>query len=399
MQNTLQEVVIVAAKRTPIGSFLGSLKNSKALDLATTISQTIIKELQLDATLIDSLILGQVLQSGQGQNLARQVAIKSQMSTQSYAFTINHVCGSGLKAVELAYQSIAFGASHIALAGGVENMSLAPFALQKIREGYRMGNQTCIDTMIHDGLWCAIEDYHMGITAENVAKRYQISREEQDRFSLDSQIKASKAINEGRFKEEIVPLSIKEKKGQRIFAIDEFVKSDTTLESLAKLKPAFDKDGTVTAGNSSGVNDGAAMLLLMSKSKAKELSLPILATLKAFGSVGVEPSVMGIGAAFAAKKVLQKAQLEIKDIDLIEANEAFASQSIATLRELQLERDSDRVNIYGGAIALGHPIGASGARILTTLVHALRRKKQSLGLATLCIGGGQGISAIVEIEE
>ncbi|STQ87188.1 acetyl-CoA C-acetyltransferase [Helicobacter muridarum] len=396
---TLKEVVIVAAKRTPIGSFLGSLKDIKALILASTVAKAIIEELRLDPTCINSLILGQVLQSTQGQNLARQVALQCNMSVQSNGYVINDVCGSGLKAVELAYNSIALGENEIVLAGGVENMSLAPFALERIRSGYRMGNQTCIDTMIQDGLWCAINNYHMGITAENIAKQYKISRQEQDRFSLDSQIKAGKAINEGTFKDEVVPLSIQEKKEQRIFAIDEFVKSNTTIESLSKLKPAFDKEGSVTAGNSSGINDGAAMLLLMDKNKAKELGMPILAQIKNFGNVGVEPSIMGIGAAFAAKTALQRAKLNINDIDLIEANEAFASQSIATIRELGLDNNLDKVNIHGGAIALGHPIGASGARILTTLIYAMRRQKKNLGLATLCIGGGQGISTIIEINE
>lgn len=396
---TLKEVVIVAAKRTSIGSFLGSLKDIKSLNLASTVAKAIIEELRLDPTSINSLILGQVLQSTQGQNLARQVALQCNMSVQSNGYVINDVCGSGLKAVELAYNSIALGENDIVLAGGVENMSLAPFALDRIRSGYRMGNQTCIDTMIQDGLWCAINNYHMGITAENIAKQYKISRQEQDRFSLDSQIKASKAINEGAFKDEVVPLSIQEKKEQKIFAIDEFVKSNTTIESLSKLKPAFDKEGSVTAGNSSGINDGAAMLLLMDKNKAKELGMPILAQIKNFGNVGVEPSIMGVGAAFAAKTALQRAKLNINDIDLIEANEAFASQSIATIRELGLDKNLDKVNIHGGAIALGHPIGASGARILTTLIYAMRRQKKNLGLATLCIGGGQGISTIIEVNE
>ncbi|SQH71833.1 acetyl-CoA C-acetyltransferase [Helicobacter mustelae] len=392
----MEEVVIVAAKRSAIGSFLGSLKNLKATDLAKQLAKAILQSIKLDPHLIDEVILGQVLQSNQGQNPARQVLLEIGGLEKS-AFMVNKVCGSGLKAVWLGYQAIALGDREVVLAGGVENMSLAPFLLENARSGYKLGNQTLIDAIIKDGLWCANTDVHMGITAENLAKKYNISRTEQDEFALSSQQKATKAIQEGRFQEEIAPISIQEKKGEFIFLQDEFVKQDSTIEALAKLKPAFLKEGSVSAGNASGINDGAAMLVLMSKTKAKELNLEILASLKAFASAGVEPSIMGIGAAVAAKKVMEKTGLQIKDFDLIEANEAFAAQSIACLKELGAKEE--KVNVNGGAIALGHPIGASGARILVTLIHALRNQKKNLGLATLCIGGGQGISAVIEINE
>lgn len=392
----MSEVVIVAAKRTAIGSFLGSLKNTKATDMASMLAKHIIQSLNLQAKHIDELILGQVLQSGGGQNIARQALIHCGGGEEKTAFLVNMVCGSGLKAVELGFNAIKLGNASMILAGGSENMSLAPFLLENARMGYKMGNQTLVDTLIQDGLWCAFNDYHMGITAENLAKEYKISRQEQDEFAFNSQRKAIKAIEEGKFKEEILPLSLKERKKEFIFEEDEFVRKDISLEALAKLSPAFDKEGSVTAGNASGINDGSALLLLCSKEKAKELNLPILAKLKAFASVGVKPSIMGIGAAFAAKKLLEQNKLDIKDIDVIEANEAFAAQSIATLKELQA--DENKVNIHGGAIALGHPIGASGARILTSLIYALRAEKKNLGLATLCVGGGQGISALVEID-
>lgn len=393
----MEEVVVVAAKRTAIGSFLGSLKNTKAVDMVSILSKYLIQDLKLETNYVDELVLGQVLQSAQGQNIARQALLNCGLNQDKTAYLVNMVCGSGLKAVELGFNSIALGNASLLLTGGVENMSLAPFVLKDARLGFKMGNQKLIDTLINDGLWCALNDYHMGITAENLAKKYQISRQEQDEFAFNSHLKATKAIEEGKFKEEILALNIKEKKKEFIFEEDEFVRKDINLEALAKLPPAFDKEGGVSAGNSSGINDGAAMLMLASRQKAKELNLPILASIKAFASVGVEPSIMGIGAAFAAKKVLEKTALTLKDIDLIEANEAFAAQSIATLKELKA--DKNKVNIHGGAIALGHPIGASGARILVSLIYALRANKKNLGLATLCIGGGQGISAIIEIKE
>ncbi|RDU61700.1 acetyl-CoA C-acetyltransferase [Helicobacter sp. MIT 14-3879] len=390
----MQEVVIVSAKRTAIGSFLGSLKNVSATELATIVSKSILEEVGVNSKDVQELILGQILQAGLGQNPARQVAIKTGMSEDKGAYTINKLCGSGLKSIHLAMQSIALGEQDIILAGGTENMSLSPFLLENIRFGYKMGNQNVVDSMIKDALTCAMNGYHMGITAENLAKKYNISREEQDEFALHSQQKATKAINDGKFKDEIVPILLKNKKGDIEFAIDEYVRTDINAESLSKLKPAFDKEGSVTAGNSSGINDGAAMCLLMSKDKAKELNLPILATIRAIASVGVDPSIMGIGAAMAAKKVLQKIKMSIDDIDLIEANEAFAAQSIACIKELSPK--IDRVNVNGGAIALGHPVGASGARIVVTLLNEMKRRNSKFGLATLCIGGGQGISAIFE---
>lgn len=391
-----QEVVIMAAKRTAIGSFLGSLKQTTAVQLASSLSQSLLDEVGLDKNLIDELILGQVLGAGCGQNVARQVLINSGVSLEKTAFVVNMLCGSGLKAVQLGFDSIRFNNANMLLCGGVENMSLSPFLLENARLGYKIGHQNLIDSMIKDGIWCALSDCHMGITAENLAKKYELSREEQDEFALNSQLKASKAIENKAFGAEILPLKIQDKKKEFIFSEDEFVRKDANLEALSRLKPAFDKNGSVTAGNSSGVNDGAAMLLLSSKEKALELNLPILAKLKGFASVGVEPSIMGIGAAFAAKKVLKDLDLSIDDMELIEANEAFAAQSLATLKELGA--DANKVNVNGGAIALGHPIGASGARILVSLIYALRARGKNLGLATLCVGGGQGIAAVVEIE-
>lgn len=392
-----KEIVIIAAKRTAIGSFLGSLSNLKATEMATILTKELIRQLNIEPSLIDELILGQVLQATQGQNTARQVLINAGIGQDKSAFTVNMVCGSGLKAVELGFNTIKLGTKEIVAVGGAENMSLSPFALEKTRTGYKMGDQTLVDTMIKDGLWCAFNHYHMGVTAENLAKQYQISRQEQDEFALYSQQKATQAIQTEKFKQEILPLTLIEKKKEITFSQDEFVRQNASLEQLSKLKPAFIKDGTVTAGNSSGLNDGSAMLLLSSREKAKALGLPVLATLKAFTTVGVDPRVMGIGAAFTAKQILEKNKLKVTDIDLFELNEAFAAQSIATIRELKV--DPHKVNINGGAIALGHPIGASGARILTTLIYSLRQNKKSLGLASLCIGGGQGISAVIEIND
>lgn len=346
--------------------------------------------------IVDELILGQILQANQGQNPARQVLLNAGIPKEKIAFTINDLCGSGLKAVELGYLNIALGAKSVILAGGCENMSASPFYLENARVGYKMGEQKLIDSMLKDALTCAFNNYHMGITAENLAKQYNISRQEQDEFALESQQKANKAIQSGAFKDEIAPVVLKSKKGESVFEVDEYVKSDISLESLSKLRPAFIKEnGTVTAGNASGINDGAALLLLMSKDKAKELGLPILAKIKAIASVGVEPSIMGIGAAFAAKEVLKNAKLSIDDMDLVEANEAFAAQSIACLKELK-PKDASKFNVNGGAIALGHPVGASGARICVTLLNAMAKRDATLGLATLCIGGGQGIAAIFE---
>lgn len=393
----MKEVVIVAAKRTAIGSFLGSLKNIKAVEMISILNKHLIQELKVQKDYIDEIILGQVLQSGQGQNIARQALLKSGINEDKTAFLINMVCGSGLKAVELGFNSISLNYSSLLLAGGVENMSLAPFLVQNMRLGFKMGNQVLIDTVMNDGLQCALNNYHMGITAENLVKKYNISRQEQDEFAFNSHKKAAKAIEEGKFNDEVIPLIIQDKKSELVFKEDEFVRKDINLEKLSKLLPVFDKEGSVTAGNSSGINDGAAILMLASKERAKELNLPILATLKSFASVGVDPSIMGIGAAFAVKELLKKNKLDLKDIDLMEINEAFAAQSIATIRELKA--DENKLNIHGGAIALGHPIGASGARILISLIYALRQNKKNLGVATLCIGGGQGISVLVEIKE
>ncbi|MDE7174075.1 MAG: acetyl-CoA C-acetyltransferase [Helicobacter sp.] len=390
----MQEVVIVGAKRTAIGSFLGSLKNTSAVELAAIVAQDVLEHAHLNASNVSELILGQILQAGLGQNPARQVALKVGMREESGAFTINKLCGSGLKAIALAAQSIALGEQDIILAGGAENMSLSPFLLDNVRGGYKMGDRNITDSMIKDALTCAMNGYHMGITAENLAKKYGISREEQDAFALQSQQKAARALQSGRFKDEITPVILKSKKGDTEFATDEFVKTDISAESLAKLRPAFDKDGTVTAGNASGINDGAAMVLVMSKNKAKELGLPILCTIKAIASIGVDPSIMGIGAAMAAKKVLANAKMSIDDMELIEANEAFAAQSLACIKELAPK--TERLNVNGGAIALGHPVGASGARVVVTLLHEMMKQNKQFGLATLCIGGGQGIAAILE---
>ncbi len=390
----MEEVAIISAKRTAIGSFLGSLKNTNAIDLASVVCKEILKESNLQAEFVEELILGQILQAGLGQNPARQIALKAGMETKAGAYVVNKLCGSGLKAIALAAQSIMLGEAEIILAGGVENMSLSPFLLENVRNGYRMGDRNLIDSMLKDALTCSINNYHMGITAENLAKQYKISRKEQDEFALLSQQKATKAIKEGKFKEEIVPITLQNKGEARVFDTDEFVKKDLELQSLSSLKPVFSKEGSVTSGNSSGINDGAAFVLLTTKAKAKELNLPILATLKAFASIGVEPSIMGIGAAMAAKKVLEKTKMHIDDMDLIEANEAFAAQSLACLKELQPKLD--KVNVNGGAIALGHPVGASGARIVVTLLQAMKRQNKQWGLATLCVGGGAGIAAIFE---
>ncbi len=390
----MEEVAIISAKRTAIGSFLGSLKNTNAIDLASVVCKEILKESNLQAEFVEELILGQILQAGLGQNPARQIALKAGMETKAGAYVVNKLCGSGLKAIALAAQSIMLREAEIILAGGVENMSLSPFLLENVRNGYRMGDRNLIDSMLKDALTCSINNYHMGITAENLAKQYKISRKEQDEFALLSQQKATKAIKEGKFKEEIVPITLQNKGEARVFDTDEFVKKDLELQSLSSLKPVFSKEGSVTSGNSSGINDGAAFVLLTTKAKAKELNLPILATLKAFASIGVEPSIMGIGAAMAAKKVLEKTKMQINDMDLIESNEAFAAQSLACLKELQPKLD--RVNVNGGAIALGHPVGASGARIVVTLLQAMKRQNKQWGLATLCVGGGAGIAAIFE---
>ncbi|ABB15584.1 MULTISPECIES: acetyl-CoA C-acetyltransferase [Carboxydothermus] len=391
----MEEVVIVSAVRTPIGSFLGSLAQTPAVDLGALVIKESLNRINLAPRFVDEVIMGNVLQAGLGQNPARQAAIKAGIPQEVPAFTVNKVCGSGLKSVGLAYQAIATGDADIVVAGGMENMSLAPYVLPKARTGYRMGHDTLIDSMIKDGLWCAFTDVHMGITAENIAEKYNITREEQDKFALQSQERAIKAIDEGKFKEEIVPVIIPQKKGEPlVFSTDEFPKRGTSLEKLAALKPAFKKDGTVTAGNASGINDGAAAVVVMSAKKAQELNIKPLAVIRGYAAAGVDPAYMGLGPIPATRKALKKANLTVSDLGLIEANEAFAAQALAVIKELELNPEITNVN--GGAIALGHPIGASGARILVTLLHEMQKRNTKYGLATLCIGGGQGFALVVE---
>jgi acetyl-CoA C-acetyltransferase len=391
----MTKTVIVSAARTAIGSFNGALATVSAIDLGKTVIDEALKRAALDAGLVNEVIMGNVLQAGLGQNPARQAALGAGIPSTVPAFTINKVCGSGLKSVVLATQSILTGDNDIVVAGGMENMSQAPYLLgSKARWGLKMGNAELYDTMVNDGLTCATNHYHMGITAENIAEQYAISRQEQDELALRSQQLATQAINNGEFIEEIVPVTISSRKGDIIFKQDEYPKADTSLEGLTKLRPAFKKDGTVTAGNSSGINDGAAAIVLMSETKAKELGLKPLAYIRSYASGGVDPSVMGLGPVPATRLALQKAALELSDIDLIEANEAFAAQFIGVGRELNF--DMDKTNIHGGAIALGHPIGASGTRILVTLLYSMLHRDKQLGLATLCIGGGQGTTVILE---
>lgn len=390
----MREAVIVSAVRTAIGSFNGSLALLPAAELGGLVIQEALKRAGIDGTGVNEVIMGNVLQAGLGQNPARQAALKAGMPVEVPALTINKVCGSGLKAVNLAAQSILAGDADIVVAGGMESMTNAPYLLDKARQGYRMGHGKVTDSMIQDGLWCAFNDYHMGITAENVAAQYGISREEQDQLAFESQEKASKAIQSGVFQKEILPVTIKGKKGDITFATDEYAKAGTTAEKLGGLKPAFKKDGTVTAGNASGINDGAAALVIMSADKAKELGVKPLARIRGYAAGGVDPSIMGMGPVPATRSALAKAGLTVKDLDLIEANEAFAAQFLAVGKQLEFVRE--KVNVHGGAIALGHPIGASGARIFVTLLHAMELRQAKLGLATLCIGGGQGVATIVE---
>lgn len=391
----MQEAVIVSAVRTPIGNFNGSLAPLSAIEMGSIVIRETLKRAGFGANEIDEVIMGNVLQAGLGQNPARQAAIHADIPENIPSFTLNKVCGSGLKAATLAAQAIRCGDATAVIAGGMESMTNAPYLLtEKARWGYRMGNGQVIDTMVHDGLWCSFNNYHMGMTAENVSCEYNISREEQDQLAYESQQKAIKAIENGNFKNEIVPVAIKSKKGEILFDTDEYPKAGTTITTLANLKPAFTKEGRVTAGNASGINDGAAALLIMSREQAEKMGIKPLARILSYASAGVNPSIMGVGPISATKKALMKADLTIKDVDLIEANEAFAAQFLAVGKELGFPKE--RVNVYGGAIALGHPIGASGTRILVTLVHALRQRNEKIGLATLCIGGGQGIAMIIE---
>ncbi|MBM6619972.1 acetyl-CoA C-acetyltransferase [Bacillus suaedaesalsae] len=389
-----KEVVIVSAVRTAIGSFNGSLASVKATTLGATVIKEALSRAGLAADQVDEVIMGNVLQAGLGQNPARQAAIEAGLPVETPSMTINKVCGSGLKAVHLATQAILAGDADIVVAGGMENMSQAPYILRGARDGFKMGDQKLVDSMIHDGLWCAFNDYHMGITAENLCDQYSISREEQDTFAALSQQKAVAAIEAGRFNDEIVPVEIKTRKETIVFDTDEYPKPNSSAEKLGGLRPAFKKDGSVTAGNASGINDGAAVVIVMSKEKAETLGIIPLVTIKANASGGVDPSTMGIGPVPAVNKALEKASMSLADIELIEANEAFAAQSLAVDRELQFNKEI--LNVNGGAIALGHPIGASGTRILVTLIHEMKKRNAKTGLATLCIGGGQGVATLLE---
>jgi acetyl-CoA C-acetyltransferase len=390
------EVVIVSAVRTALGNFNGSLKNISAPELGATVIKGALEQAGLKPEQVDEVILGNVLQAGLGQNPARQAAIAAGIPESVSSMTINKLCGSGLKAVHLATQAILAGEADVVVAGGMENMSQAPYILKNAREGFKMGDQKLIDTLLEDGLHCAFNHYHMGVTAENLCEKYNLTREEQDEFAAWSQEKAVNAIEAGKFKDEIVPVMIPQRKGDPIvFDTDEYPKKGSTVEKLAGLRPAFKKDGSVTAGNASGINDGAAAVVVMSRKKADELGIKPLVTIKGNASAGVDPSIMGIGPVPAVRKVLEKTSLSIEDFDLIEANEAFAAQSLAVDRELHFNKEL--LNVNGGAIALGHPIGASGARVLVTLIHEMKRRNAHKGLATLCIGGGQGVATVVEL--
>ncbi|HDG9564650.1 TPA: acetyl-CoA C-acetyltransferase [Staphylococcus aureus] len=389
----MTRVVLAAAYRTPIGVFGGAFKDVPAYDLGATLIEHIIKETGLNPSEIDEVIIGNVLQAGQGQNPARIAAMKGGLPETVPAFTVNKVCGSGLKSIQLAYQSIVTGENDIVLAGGMENMSQSPMLVNNSRFGFKMGHQSMVDSMVYDGLTDVFNQYHMGITAENLVEQYGISREEQDTFAVNSQQKAVRAQQNGEFDSEIVPVSIPQRKGEPILVTkDEGVRENVSVEKLSRLRPAFKKDGTVTAGNASGINDGAAMMLVMSEDKAKELNIEPLAVLDGFGSHGVDPSIMGIASVGAVEKALKRSKKELSDIDVFELNEAFAAQSLAVDRELKLP--PEKVNVKGGAIALGHPIGASGARVLVTLLHQLNDEVET-GLTSLCIGGGQAIAAVV----
>ena len=391
----MQEVVIVAATRTAIGSFQGSLANVSAVDLGAAVIRQLLAQTGLDPAEVDEVIMGQVLTAGAGQNPARQASIKAGLPFAVPAMTLNKVCGSGLKALHLGAQAIRCGDAEVIIAGGQENMSLSNYVMPGARTGLRMGNAQLVDTMISDGLWDAFNDYHMGITAENLAEKYSLTREQQDAFAAASQHKATTAIEGGRFVDEITPILIPQRKGDPLsFATDEQPRAGTTAESLGKLKPAFKKDGSVTAGNASSLNDGAAAVILMSAEKAKALGLPVLAKIAAYANAGVDPAIMGIGPVSATRRCLDKAGWSIDQLDLIEANEAFAAQSLAVAKDL--EWDLDKVNVNGGAIALGHPIGASGCRVLVTLLHEMIKRDAKKGLATLCIGGGQGVALALE---
>mgnify|MGYP000878686425 FL=1 len=391
----IKDVVIVVALRTAIGCFQGALARHSAVDLGSVVVKALVERSGIAAHEVDEVILGQVLTAGAGQNPARQAALKGGLPNTVSAITINDVCGSGLKALHLATQAIQCGEADVVIAGGQENMSRAPHVLTDSRTGAQLGNSQLLDSLVHDGLWDAFNDYHMGVTAENLAREYGISRELQDAYALSSQQKARAAIDSGRFRDEIVPVSTQRQNGEAVMVdTDEQPRTDASAEGLAKLNPAFETLGSVTAGNASSINDGAAAVMMMSESKAQELDLPVLARIKAFASVGVDPALMGIAPVYATRRCLERAGWQLSDVDLIEVNEAFAAQAISVGK--MLEWDPLRVNVNGGAIALGHPIGASGCRILVSLVHEMKKRNARKGIATLCIGGGQGVALAIE---
>ena len=391
----MTEVVIVAAKRSAIGTFGGAFKNVTAVDLGTEVVKAAMDSINLDPKEVQEVVFGNVYSAGNKGNVARQVLIHSGIPQEAHATSVNILCGSGLRAVVSGAQSILLGDSDVVVVGGTENMSRAPYILPDFRFGGRMGDGKIIDTMLNDGLHDAFHDYHMGVTAENIAEKYGISREEQDNLAFESQNRAETAIKNGRFKEEIAPITVPQRRGEPVIVdTDDSPRFGTTEETLAKLRPAFKKDGSVTAGNSSGINDGAAALILMSRAKAEELGLEILATIASYGIGGVDPQIMGTGPIPSTQKALKKADMTVEDIELIEANEAFGAQALSVINELGFDRSITNVN--GGAIALGHPVGASGARILVTLVHEMLKRDSKSGLATLCVGGGQGVSVIVK---
>lgn len=390
-----RKVVIASAARTPVGAYGGAFKTVSARELGAIAAKEAIKRAGIKPEDVDESILGCVLQAGNGQNIARQIALDAGIPIEKPAMTLNIVCGSGLRSVSLAAQMIIAGDCDVVLAGGTESMSQAPYLLTDERWGARMGDKKVVDEMIKDGLWDAFNDYHMGVTAENIAEKFGLTREEQDALAADSQQKAAKARAEGRFKDEIVPVEVKGRKGKvTVVDEDEYIKEGVTTESISKLRPAFIKDGTVTAANASGINDGAAALVVMSEEKAKELGVTPLATIVSYATEGVDPKIMGTGPIPTVRKALEKANLTLEDIDLIEANEAFAAQALSVIKELGL--NTDIVNVNGGAIAIGHPVGASGARILTTLLYEMQKRDSKKGIATLCIGGGMGTAVVVE---
>ena len=393
----MRKVYIVEALRTAVGKFQGTLTNADSVEIGKTVVKAVIERSGIKPENVDEVIMGSICTAGMGQNVARQIELAAGIPVEKTAVTLNMVCGSGMRAIAMAAQEIKCGDADIIAAGGSENMTAAPYVLKKARGGYRMGNGEIIDTMVNDGLWDVFNNCHMGITAENLAVKYNISREEQDKMSAESQKKAEKAIKEGRFKDEIVPVVIPQRKGEPVvFDTDEFPRFGTTEQTLAKLRPAFKKDGTVTAGNASGCNDGAAAVLVVSEEALKKYNLKPMARIVSYAWAGVDPSIMGIGPAYAVRKALDKAGWKLEDVELIEANEAFAAQALSVAKELKFNMDI--VNVNGGAVALGHPIGASGARITVTLLHEMKKRGVKKGLATLCIGGGMGIALCVEME-